>query len=47
MDGDSLANYGDRERSLLRRLIWLTGAIAVCRGVLATIVPTLRSILNL
>jgi hypothetical protein len=47
MDVGGFVNYGERERSLSRRLIWLAGAIAVCRGALATFFPTLRSILNL
>ncbi len=29
------------------RLIWLVGAIAVCRSVLATVFPAIRSIFNL
>jgi len=37
-------NYQDRDRGLPPRLIWLAGAIAVCRGVLATLYPAIRSV---
>jgi hypothetical protein len=47
MDVDGLLASGEHNRSLSRRLIWLVGAIAVCRGVLATVFPAIRSALNL
>jgi hypothetical protein len=46
MQAGVLINHENRNE-LSSKLIWLAGAIAVCRGLLATAVPTLRSILNL
>jgi hypothetical protein len=47
MDVGKYPISAERNRSLSRRLIWLAGAMAVCRGVLATVFPALRSVLNL
>jgi len=47
MDAGVLANYQQRDRNLPPQLVWLVGAIAVCRGVLATVFPAIRSALNL
>jgi len=38
-------NHQKRDRGLPPRLIWLAGAIAVCRGVFATLYPAIRSFL--
>ena len=46
MDVGSLVNYQERNRNLPPRLIWLVGAIAVCRGVYATVFPAIRRIFN-
>jgi len=45
MDVGGLVIDSDNEMS--PRLIWLAGAIAVCRSVLATLFPAIRSALNL
>jgi len=47
MDVSGHLIYEEQNRSLSPRLIWLVGAIAVCRGVLATVFPAIRSALNL
>jgi len=45
MDVGGFLNGKERDRGLV--LIWLVGVIAVCRGVLATLFPAIRSALNL
>ena len=45
MDGGRFVNGKKRDRGLA--LIWLAGAIAVCRSALATVFPAIRSALNL
>ncbi len=51
MDVDSIVTAAEFDRrsppSELVAGTWFVAAIAVCRGALATIVPALRSILNL
>ena len=37
----------DSDNNLSPRLIWLAGVVAVCRGVLATVFPAIRSLFNL
>jgi len=37
-------NYQERDRGLPPRLIWLAGAIAVCRSVFAALYPAIRSV---
>ncbi|HVP50579.1 MAG TPA: hypothetical protein VMT05_00590 [Terriglobales bacterium] len=37
----------DSDTNMSPRLIWLAGAIAVWRSVLATVFPAIRSIFNL
>lgn len=39
--------FDGKKRNRGLALIWLAGAIALCRGVLATIFPAIRSALNL
>jgi hypothetical protein len=46
MDAGILVN-DDKQRGLSSKLIWAVGVIALCRGLLSTAVPTLRSVLNL
>jgi len=45
MDVGSFVDGEKRNRGLA--LIWLVGAIAACRNLLATVFPALRSALNL
>jgi len=48
MDVGGLFNYSEKQdRNLSPGLIWLAGAIAACRGLLATVFPAIRSALNL
>jgi ABC-type lipoprotein release transport system permease subunit len=47
MDAGGLANHQQENHDLSPRLIWLVGAIAVCRSVLATVFPAIRSAFNL
>jgi len=39
--------FADSDNNMSPRLIWLAGAIALCRSVLATVFPAVRSALNL
>jgi hypothetical protein len=47
MDVGSLVTDSDANNNLSPRLIWLVGAIAVCRSVFATVFPAVRRIFNL
>jgi len=46
MDVGRLVNRQGRNRNLPPGLIWLVGALAVCRGVYATFFPAIRRIFN-
>ncbi len=47
MDVGRFISDSNVNNSMSPRLIWLGGAIAVCRSVLATVFPAIRSIFNL